>query len=225
MITLYQSAYKTTDYVKVLPDLLYNYNHRYNRAIECSPIDGDEKELFTYEHQKYLKAQQRLDLFKIGDKVRVLLNKDLFQKGRSEWSPEVYRISDIVGHRLLVNGKWYQYYQLQRIGAVHTKLFDNNEAVDKEGMRKERKTLRDLRKEGVAENRDTFDGRHFVGRRVRVPKSHFKGYKGPEDYFDGVIESYKKTRGDPKKNYDWKIRYDNGVDETMNYGEIERYMV
>jgi hypothetical protein len=61
----------------------------------------------------------------VGDRVRILLNKKMFQKGRSEWSNEVYRIESIDGHRLIVNGAPYQYYQLQKVGNVHKKLFDD----------------------------------------------------------------------------------------------------
>ena len=149
LITVYQSAYKTTKWVKVLPDLIYNYNHRFHRSINCSPAEADEVSQYMQELEKYDEAQTQLDKYHVGDKVRILMNKDLFQKGRSEWSTDVYKIQEKKGHRLLVNDTWYQYYQLQLIPAVHTKLFDNNDDVDKVAIRKEKNVKRDLRKEGV----------------------------------------------------------------------------
>ena len=35
LITIYESAYKTRDWVSVLPDLVYNYNHRYHTSLGC----------------------------------------------------------------------------------------------------------------------------------------------------------------------------------------------
>jgi hypothetical protein len=53
-----------------------------------------------------------------------------------------------------------------------------------------------------------------VGRRVKKGKTL------------GTIEAYEKSRrGDPKRTFDWNIVFDNGDQETMNFPEIEKYLV
>ena len=113
LISIYQSAYKTSKWVDVLPDLLDNYNNRYHRSLGDAPNNVDEDTQFQIELKKYANAEKQFKLFKVGDKVRVLLNKEKFDKGRAEWSNEVYKIEEIEYHRLLVNGKWYKHHQLQ----------------------------------------------------------------------------------------------------------------
>ena len=75
LITVYpQSAYKTTKWVEVLPDLLHNYNHRFHRSLGGAPIDANEDEQFVRELEKYDKAENQLAQFQVGDRVRVLTN-------------------------------------------------------------------------------------------------------------------------------------------------------
>ena len=68
----------------------------------------------------------------------------------AEWSSKIYRISGVKFHKFLVDGEPYSAHQLQKISSVHTKLFDDNDEVDKVAIRKEKKVVRDLRKEGMS---------------------------------------------------------------------------
>ena len=221
LITIYQSGHKTTKWVDVLPDLLYNYNHRYHRSIGCAPIEANEHDMFAQELSKYDLAEAQLNTYKVGDRVRILLNKKMFQKGRSEWSNEVYRIESIEGHRLMVNGAPYQYYQLQKVGNVHKRLFDDNEPVDKEAIVKEKKVVRDLRKEGVSkenviknkrERRIKFDG-SLVGKRYDMGGGEI-----------GTIKKYEPDDGEFK----WYVKFDTKAkldSDWVNEDEIKKYLV
>ena len=206
LITIYQSAYKTTKWVHVLPDLVYNYNHRFHRSIGCSPIECDEDEQFAKEMERYDIPNQKVSSFKKGDKVRILLNKDLFDKGRAEWSTKVYRVDNIEGHRIIVDGTPYQYYQLQKIQGVHTKLFDDNEEVDKVLIKKDKKVKRDLRKESVDQKNVIEYGKNLVNKRVK----------------GGII--FKYDRNGP---FHWWVRFDdpNRDDEAMSLSEIKDMMI
>ena len=221
LITLYQDGHKTTKWVNVLPDLLYNYNHRYHRSIGCAPVDANEQDMYMQEMGKYDLAEAQLSSYKKGDRVRVLLNKKKFQKGRSQWSTKVYEIEKIDGHRLIVNGEPYQYYQLQKVGNVHKKLFDDNEEVDKEAIVKEKKVVRDLRKEGVSdknivenkrERRIKFDG-SLVGRRYDMGGGEI-----------GTIKKYEADNGE----YKWFVKFDKKAKldkDWVNEEEIKKYLV
>lgn len=67
--------------------------------------------------EKYQKAKSQETTFKINDKVRHSMNLSIFEKqGQSKWSPEIYTVTDKLKHSYkLSNGKWYRYWQLQKI--------------------------------------------------------------------------------------------------------------
>jgi len=238
LITVYQSAYNTTKWVSVLPDLLYNYNHRFHRSLGCSPADCDEDEQFAKEMDKYQIANQKVATYKKGDRVRILLNKDLFDKGRAEWSPQIYFIDKVDGHRLIVNGKPYQYYQLQKVQGVHKKLFNDAEdeligdVVDKKAIKKEKKVVRDLNKEGVKHyNNPGLKETEIVGPRTRgkvndkdyVGKSYRKKF-GKTFYNGKVIEYEPPTKGEDAS---WIVEYDQKIksrDIIDGYGKLERVL-
>lgn len=219
LITMYQSAYKTTEWYDVIPDLLHNYNHRYHRSIGMAPVEANEDDVLKMELAKYAAAMQQFKQFKVGDKVRILQNKDIFQKGRAEWSNDVYKIEKIVGYRLFVNGEYYQHHQLQKIGAVHTKLLDNNDVVDKQAIRKEKKIVRDIRKEGV----DSNNIREKRVREIKFDKSLVGRRIDRGDGETGRIEKYEDD-GDFK----WFVKYDKRAkmkSEWMDKGEVEQFLV
>ena len=221
LITIYESAYKTRNWVNALDDLVYNYNHRYHSAIGCAPVECDEISQFDKELKKYDEAQKQFSMFSVGDRVRVLIPKQEFDKGREEWSNEIYKIDDIRGHKLLVDGVWKKHYELQKIEAVHKKLFDNNEAIDKEAIRKEKKVKRDLRKEGVSdknivetkrERRIKFDG-SLVGKRYDMGGGEI-----------GTIKRYEPDDGE----YKWWVKFDKKAQldsDWVNEEEIKKYLV
>lgn len=210
LVTIYQSGHKTTKWYDIIPDLLYNYNHRFHSSLGCSPLDANEDEEFAKLLGKYDLANDQLMKYKVGNRVRVLLNKDLFQKGRAEWSSDVFRIESIDGHKLIVNGKPFQYYQLQLVGNVHKKLFDDNDEVNKEAIKKEKKVKRDIRKEGVDDKNVIEYGKNLIGRRVKDGKD------------SGVIFKY-----DRNGNFKWWVRFDRSDrdNETMDLKEIKGMLV
>ena len=89
MISRYQESRNTHRYIDVLDDLVYNYNHTVNRAISDTP----ESLFITNPNAGHYKAYNANYYFKIGDKVRVLNNKRVFQKGyEPTFSKTIYKI-------------------------------------------------------------------------------------------------------------------------------------
>jgi hypothetical protein len=112
----YMSAYDTTKYINKLNDIIDNYNNSFNSGIKSIPnkpdIEGIKK-VFT---EKYIKALDNENKFNIGDKVRHILNKQIFEKGsqKPKWSKTIYNIIGKNVHSyLLSNQKEYKYYELQ----------------------------------------------------------------------------------------------------------------
>ena len=72
------------------------------------------------DNEKYNKAFSNEILFNIGDKVRYIITKTSFSKGTlPKWSKTVHTIVSSQPHSyILENGKFYKYYELQKVPEV-----------------------------------------------------------------------------------------------------------
>ena len=116
-INKYLEMHNTTKYIDVLTDLIYSYNNTYHTTLKKSPIevknnDGDINNMYL---DKYMKAKNNETIYNIGDKVRHLLNRNLFEKkSLAKWSKTIYTIIDKTEHSYKLNNeKFYKYYELQ----------------------------------------------------------------------------------------------------------------
>ena len=98
---------QSTVWYDILPELLREYNNSRHRSISMTPKEASKlcnyqkvyDSLYNRPNQKSLKQVQkeRTPSFHIGDKVRISVNKRLFEKGStSNWSEEIFEISNVV---------------------------------------------------------------------------------------------------------------------------------
>ena len=91
----------------ILPELIREYNHSRHRSISMTPEEAISPEnyqkvydsLYNRANRKSLKQlrKERTPAFDIGDKVRISVNKRLFEKGSTaNWSEEIFEVSDIL---------------------------------------------------------------------------------------------------------------------------------
>ena len=124
----YFKAKKTTNWVDVLPQFTKNYNSTPHKSHGLSPEDVSSENRDKVFKKLY--PQNTLTIvckLKIGDKVRKIKDKRLFEKGYTEnWSEEIYKISaarqsnsvcwykleNLAGEEQ--EGIWY-YYQLNLV--------------------------------------------------------------------------------------------------------------
>ena len=86
-----------TIFYNILDELLNNYNNKYHSTIKMTPIEGSKKvnenkikNIYNFEKTK------KPSKFKIGDKVRISLEKNIFEKGYdTNWTQEIFVIYDI----------------------------------------------------------------------------------------------------------------------------------
>ena len=86
-----------TIFYNMLDELVNNYNNKYHSTIKMSPIEGSKKinekkikNIYNFEKTK------KLGKFKIGDRVRLSLEKNIFEKGyETNWTQEIFVIYDI----------------------------------------------------------------------------------------------------------------------------------
>ena len=86
-----------TIFYNILDELVNNYNNKYHSTIKMTPIEGSKKinekkikNIYNFEKTK------KPGKFKIGDRVRISLEKNIFEKGyETNWTQEIFIIYDI----------------------------------------------------------------------------------------------------------------------------------
>ena len=86
-----------TIFYNILDELVNNYNNKYHSTIKMSPIEGSKKinekkirNIYNFE------KTNKLGKFKIGDRVRISLEKNIFEKSyETNWTEEIFEIYDI----------------------------------------------------------------------------------------------------------------------------------
>ena len=90
---------ESTKWVKLLPELVDEYNHRVHHTIKMTPIEGSKKkneEQIRREVFSILPSVKK-PRYKVGDFVRIYKYKNLFEKGYiGRWTKEVFQISKIL---------------------------------------------------------------------------------------------------------------------------------
>ena len=86
-----------TIWIKDLNKLVKEYNNSSHRTIKMKPIDASKKSNENIVRKNYnFEITDKKPKFSIGDKVRVSLLKNTFEKGyTSNWSEQIYVIDDI----------------------------------------------------------------------------------------------------------------------------------
>ena len=86
-----------TIFYNILDKLVDNYNNKYHSTIKITPVEASKKinekkikNIYNFEKTK------KPSKFKIGDKVRISLEKNIFEKGyETNWTQEIFVIYDI----------------------------------------------------------------------------------------------------------------------------------
>ena len=91
----------STQYLKMLPDIINKYNNNYHSSIKMSPIETSKKKnesIVYYNFYSNLKATKTKPKFKGGDRVRISKYKrKTFDKGYTpNWTEEIFIISEVL---------------------------------------------------------------------------------------------------------------------------------
>ena len=86
-----------TIWIKDLDKLVKDYNLSRHRTIKMKPIDASKKSNENIVRKNYnFEITNKKPKFRIGDKVRISLLKNTFEKGyTSNWSEQIYVIYDM----------------------------------------------------------------------------------------------------------------------------------
>jgi hypothetical protein len=150
MISRYQESRNTNRYIDVLEDIVYNYNHTINRAINDTP----ENRFVTNPSSGTFKVYTPGDILRIGDRVRILNNKAAFRKGyEPTFSKKIYQIYKGDGYSFSLRDEFgallhrmYKVYELQKVTAMEKYHHQNpvRETPLTQQQRRNKRELEDL---------------------------------------------------------------------------------
>ena len=114
-----------TIWIKDLNKLVKEYNNSYHRTIKMKPVDASKKSNENIIRKNYnFEIKNKKPKFSIGDKVRVSLLKNTFEKGyTSNWSEQIYVIYDIKSSNV------HYYYLKDLIGEKLDGMFYQEELL------------------------------------------------------------------------------------------------
>lgn len=146
LIDRYMESHQTTKYIDVLPDLVANYNETPNASLHNDTPDGIKDltvvRVLMDEKKRLDKLQPKINQFNIGDQVRHLEKKNMFEKGTIKYSREVKPIIEKSGYSYFLEGDKapYRFYQLDKVANVQR--FDKPVAVEKKPLKEQKQELK-----------------------------------------------------------------------------------
>jgi hypothetical protein len=161
-ITKHQKANKTLNWVDVLDELVANYNNTVHSSIDLAPnevTEDDANDIRNNDREKMNQAVQIIESFKVGDRVRMLKKKKVFQKGGSTFTKSIYTIHEIDKLALILKDKNGNVLD-RRIKPYNVKLVDEvetapeNEEIEKHSNKANTKLNKFVNKQN---REDAFD--------------------------------------------------------------------
>lgn len=234
-INKYMKTFKTLRWCNVLDSLVKNYNNTINSSTGYKPNNVTIQMSYKIRNIERKRSQLAYDLinsFKVGDKVRLLKKKEMFQKGLPTYTKGIYTVEKIDKLALIVkntNGvvidRRIKPYQVLRVHSVE-KAPEIDAPVQSRSENKREITLdRNLKREFD----DVEDGKVIIPKRLVVANEK----RVEKDIFEvgGRVQAW-FTDGDEKKLYAGTIQkvnlktftvlFDDGDKRYMKKEELEK---
>jgi len=167
----WRTATKEHDWYRVLPDIVKNYNNNHHSTIRSTPQQVFEGNRFNSQPDFHVENP-----FKVGDKVRVKNESNIFSKGDIlKFNKTIYTVESIDGQKIYLRneegtvlGKFFKPYQLVKVDLVekYEKPNESQEEEHKE-IQRVRKHQRALKAVGIDQ------GNVVEGKRKKKKKEVF----------------------------------------------------
>ena len=127
----YFTSHKTYNWIDIIDDILYNYNHSYHSSIESEPVNMNIQKINrarsdAIQFNSYVRDALKI---KVNDLVRVKLNQDKFDKEGEHWTKSTYVVVSLIGNKFQVKNKESDY--------VSNKLYSTNQLLKVEPIAEE----------------------------------------------------------------------------------------
>jgi len=143
-------------FIDVLPDLVYNYNNSYHSSIKMKPsevTEEDENKIILSKIKKTIRIIDKTDI-DIGDKVRIPLDKTIFDKQGINYSKEIYEVVKNNGLSLSLKGLKRKYKPYELIKVNNIIKYESSEKpinIQLKEAKKEKSRKEYLKREGIDE--------------------------------------------------------------------------
>ena len=215
LLKKYWTYSKSYNFINVIDDFIFNYNHTPHKTFKnkLSPNDVyNKKKLNIYQYEK-----RDVDDFVIGNKARIKILKNKFDKGdKIKWSEKLYKIVNRIKNRYTLEDdegnritKKYNEIMIVKKPDKKRKIVENDK---REEQKKIKRIKRKINKEGIFDT-----GKEVI---IRIPKNREKrliGKKLIKNKISGKVKSYK----DPYYN----IIFENGNEEKMTKRVLQKYLI
>lgn len=164
----YSIAYNTNNWIDVIDKIIHNYNNKIHSTLGDTPENVIKKDNTSDVYQRLEKRINKADeayfnrtSFQVGDKVRLLLKKGIFEKGTERWSRTIHKVEKVDGIYYYVSDRKSPYKKSELQDATDSEsrpdVIDDESVQEVREERKKRRTNRRIRKEGVDEKDITTD--------------------------------------------------------------------
>jgi hypothetical protein len=204
MLFRYMKSHKTKTWYNIIPDIVDNYNNTLHTTIMITPNQFNKKHGDRIRIEANLRgvvAKQETFTFSVGDTVRVLKNKAVFEKGTERFTKGLYIIAELEKFSfILKNDKGnilaqrFKNWQLKKVSEVEKPpQIENIPQHSSKTIKKENKFIKNQNKSLDNVNMDT----GLVDLKRLKPKNIDKNRKDPEN----MIGKYVKIKWNETDSY------------------------
>jgi hypothetical protein len=162
LIERYKEVYKTTNWIDALPALIDNYNTSYHSTLRTTPIEALQNnphydEIIEKQTSKAASKSYNRQEINVGDTVRLLIKKSLFEKGSGpQFTKEVHVVEREDEGNYYVSGRVnpYRKQELQKVGAIQEYEPEEQPEPIPVPSKQEQRVTRRVRKEGISPDKD-----------------------------------------------------------------------
>ena len=95
----YFTANNTNVYINMLPNIIRKYNNTYHRSIKCTPTAARKASNHQHVYEALFGGDtnvKKTPKLKIGDRVRIIKKKNIFEKGFTpNWTEELFTVDTV----------------------------------------------------------------------------------------------------------------------------------
>jgi transposase InsO family protein len=91
----WMSATNSVEWVSIIDDLMENYNNTYHSSIKATPNEAKASVVIKADAERVRKVDALSKKFKVGDHVRLLREKGIFEKNVGNFEVGIYTISEV----------------------------------------------------------------------------------------------------------------------------------
>lgn len=144
----YQTSHQSMDWVDVLPEVINNYNNTVHSTLRSTPKEAVTTGGITdYISRQTAKAERMSPetVFQVGDKVRMLIRKKIFEKHRHTYTKTLHKITSVELPLFYVSDRkeGYKSHELQKVSETAENLENKEQDRQRLYHRQDRRVARE----------------------------------------------------------------------------------